>query len=53
MARKLLDAAVAWLKQMGAPRVVLWTATQNTRAQQVFERAGFRRTMTEMTLEIS
>lgn len=53
VARKLLDAAVAWLKQRGAPRVVLWTATQNTRAQQVFDRAGFRRTMTEMTLEIS
>ena len=52
VARKLLDGAIAWLKQRGAPRVVLWTATQNTRAQHVFESAGFRRTMTEMTLEI-
>jgi ribosomal protein S18 acetylase RimI-like enzyme len=52
VARALLTAAVQWLRHRGAPRVVLWTATQNARAQHVFESAGFRRTMIEMTLEL-
>ena len=52
VARELLKAAIAWLARQGAPRVMLWTATQNVRAQQVFEQAGFRRTMIEMTLEL-
>jgi len=52
IAHALLTAAVEWLRQRGAPRVVLWTATQNTRAQHVFESAGFRRTMIEMTLDL-
>ena len=33
----------------GAPRVMLWTAEQNTSAQRLFARLGFRRTMIEMT----
>jgi ribosomal protein S18 acetylase RimI-like enzyme len=52
VARDLLDAAVKWLRERGAPRVVLWTAAQNTDAQHLFERAGFRKTMIEMTLEL-
>ena len=53
VARELLGAAIDWLTERGAPRVMLWTAAQNTRAQQVFTAAGFRQTMIEMTMEIS
>ena len=49
---RLLDAAFAWLRARGMPRVVLWTAEQNATAQHVFTRAGFRRTMIEMTREL-
>ena len=52
-ARALLAAAIAWLRDRGAPRVILWTAAQNTRAQHIFEVAGFRKTMIEMTLELA
>ena len=51
--QQLLDAAIAWLRQRGMPRVVLWTAAPNTGAQRMFERRGFRSTMVEMTLELS
>jgi ribosomal protein S18 acetylase RimI-like enzyme len=50
--RQLLDAALAWLTERGAPRVVLDTAFPNVAAQRLFERAGFRRTMVEMTREL-
>jgi ribosomal protein S18 acetylase RimI-like enzyme len=49
--RRLLDAVRAALVERGAPRVVLSTAEQNGRAQQLFGDAGFRRTMIEMTWE--
>jgi len=49
--RQLLDATLAALTAMGAPRVVLSTAEQNEAAQRLFARAGFRRTMVEMTRE--
>ena len=49
---QLLDAALAFLKSRGAPRVVLSTASQNAAAQHLFEKAGFRRTMIEMTREL-
>ena len=49
--RKLLDAVLAELASRGAPRVVLSTAERNATAQHLFERAGFRRTMIEMTRE--
>jgi ribosomal protein S18 acetylase RimI-like enzyme len=49
----LLDAAFASLSERGAPRVLLFTAEKNRAAQSVFERAGFRRTMIEMTRELS
>jgi ribosomal protein S18 acetylase RimI-like enzyme len=52
VARELLTAAIAWLRGRGAPRVMLWTATQNERAQRLFEAARFRKTMVEMTLEL-
>jgi ribosomal protein S18 acetylase RimI-like enzyme len=48
----LLDAAFADLEQRGAPRVLLFTAFKNKGAQSLFERAGFRRTMIEMTREL-
>jgi ribosomal protein S18 acetylase RimI-like enzyme len=50
--RRLLDAVVAALAARGAPRVVLSTAARNEAAQRLFERAGFRRTMVEMTREL-
>jgi ribosomal protein S18 acetylase RimI-like enzyme len=50
--RRLLDATLAVLKERGAPRVVLSTATKNTPAQRLFDGAGFRRTMIEMTREL-
>jgi ribosomal protein S18 acetylase RimI-like enzyme len=53
IAELLLDAAIKWLGEHGAPRVVLWTAEQNAAAQRLFARLGFRRTMVEMTYELS
>jgi ribosomal protein S18 acetylase RimI-like enzyme len=50
--RRLLDATLAFLKSHGAPRVVLSTASGNAAAQRLFESAGFRRTMIEMTREM-
>jgi len=51
--RKLLDATLEALKSRGAPRVVLSTAERNSPAQRLFEHAGFRRTMIEMTRELN
>jgi ribosomal protein S18 acetylase RimI-like enzyme len=51
--RVLLDAALTWLAARGAPRVLLSTAEQNEPAHRLFARAGFRRTMIEMTLELA
>jgi ribosomal protein S18 acetylase RimI-like enzyme len=50
--RTLLDATLATLADRGAPRVVLSTAEQYLAAQRLFARAGFRRTMIEMTREL-
>jgi ribosomal protein S18 acetylase RimI-like enzyme len=52
IAGQLLEAALAWLRERGVPRVVLWTAEPNTAARQLFAAHGFRRTMVEMTREI-
>jgi len=49
--RSLLDAAIAALEALHAPRIVLSTAEHNVGAQRLFARAGFRRTMVEMTRE--
>jgi len=51
IATRLLETASAWLEQHGAARVMLWTAEKNPDAQRLFQRAGFRRTMVEMTRE--
>jgi hypothetical protein len=48
----LLDATLAALEELGAPRVVLSTAERNEPAQLLFACAGFRRTMIEMTREL-
>jgi len=50
--RILIDATLAALKSKGSPRVVLSTAERNAAAQRLFDRAGFRRTMIEMTREL-
>ena len=50
--RRLLDATLALLRERGAPRIVLSTAERNEPAQRLFARAGFRRTMIEMTREL-
>ena len=50
--RQLLEATLAFLKSRGVPRVVLSTAERNEAAQRLFEKAGFRRTMIEMTREL-
>jgi ribosomal protein S18 acetylase RimI-like enzyme len=50
--RRLLEATLDALKSAGSPRVVLSTAERNEPAQRLFDRAGFRRTMIEMTREL-
>ena len=52
VAAQLLQTAIEWLRERGAPRVVLWSAAPNEAAQSLFRRFGFRRTMVEMTLEL-
>jgi len=48
----LLEASLAALGERGAPRVLLFTAERNEAAQRMFAKAGFRRTMIEMTREL-
>ena len=50
--RQLLAAGIGWLRERGAPRVILWTAAPNAAAQRLFRDQGFRDTMVEMTLEL-
>jgi ribosomal protein S18 acetylase RimI-like enzyme len=49
---RLMQAAIDWLRQQGAPRVILWTAAPNAEAQSLFHHLGFRDTMIEMTMEL-
>lgn len=51
VASQLVEAAVAGLAALGAPRVVLMAASRNEAAQRLFARLGFRPTMLEMTRE--
>ena len=51
-ATALIEKAFDWLRERGAPRVMLWTADKNAGAQQLFAKLGFRRTMIEMTREL-
>jgi GNAT superfamily N-acetyltransferase len=53
VAAALLQHAIGWLRDRGMPRVILWTADQNTAAQKLFSATGFRRTMVEMTMELT
>jgi GNAT superfamily N-acetyltransferase len=50
--RALLEAAIAWLREQGVPRVVLWTAEPNVASHRLFAALGFRRTMVEMTKDL-
>jgi ribosomal protein S18 acetylase RimI-like enzyme len=52
VATALVEAAIDWLRAQGAPRVLLWTAQQNSAALSLFSSLGFRRTMIEMTREL-
>ena len=52
VATALVESACEWLRSIGAPRVMLWTAEKNDPAQRLFTRLGFRRTMIEMTREL-
>jgi ribosomal protein S18 acetylase RimI-like enzyme len=52
VATQLMHAAIDWLREHGAPRVMLGSAAQNTGAQRLFHRLGFRDTMIEMTMEL-
>ena len=47
----LLRAAIAWIHSRGLSQVVLWSKSGNDAAQRLFADLGFRRTMTEMTLD--
>ncbi len=48
---RLVEETVKRLDALGAPRVILSTAAQNTNAHRLFQRVGFRTTMLEMTKE--
>lgn len=50
--RQLMTATLSALKERGAPQVVLYSAEGNHTAHHLFEKAGFRRTMIEMTREL-
>jgi ribosomal protein S18 acetylase RimI-like enzyme len=52
VAAQLMQVAIDWLRERGAPRVILWTAAPNEPAQRLFRRLGFRNTMLEMTMEL-
>jgi ribosomal protein S18 acetylase RimI-like enzyme len=52
VAKQLLAAGIEWLREQGAPRVILWSAWPNEGAQRLFRGLGFRETMVEMTLEL-
>jgi ribosomal protein S18 acetylase RimI-like enzyme len=50
--RTLVEAAIQWFRERKLARVMLWTSTQNAAARELFLGAGFRPTMTEMTLDL-
>ncbi|HEX2164890.1 MAG TPA: GNAT family N-acetyltransferase [Thermoanaerobaculia bacterium] len=52
IAARLMQAATDWLRERGAPRVILWSAAPNETAQRLFRKLGFRETMVEMTMEL-
>jgi ribosomal protein S18 acetylase RimI-like enzyme len=48
----LLEELVRRFKELGMPRIVLMSATQNATAQRLFAKHGWRPTMVEMTREL-
>jgi ribosomal protein S18 acetylase RimI-like enzyme len=52
VAGALLEEVVAWMKERGAPRIVLESAAANGLAQGFFKKRGFRETMIEMAREL-
>src|ERR671914_1509280 len=50
--RALVQQAIEWFRERHMARVMLWTSTQNHAARDLFLSAGFRPTMTEMTLDL-
>jgi GNAT superfamily N-acetyltransferase len=49
---QLMRTAIDWLRDRGAPRVILWSAAANHHAHDLFHHLGFRETMIEMTKEL-
>ena len=52
VARRLVEAVRERLREKGAPRVVLHTASKNHAARAFFAALGFRETMIELTSEL-
>jgi ribosomal protein S18 acetylase RimI-like enzyme len=52
VARRLVEAVRQALRDKGAPRLVLHTASKNVSARQFFAALGFRETMVELTAEL-
>ena len=52
VASALVEGVAAWMKEKGAPRLVLETAAKNELGQGFFKKRGFRPTMIEMTREL-
>lgn len=52
LSRALLETFVSVCKARKVPRVILHSASANTRAQAAFARVGFRPSMVEMFLEL-
>lgn len=50
--RRLLERIQSELRERGAARIVLHTATKNLAAQKLFAAVGFRKTMIEMTCDL-
>ena len=50
--RALVQQTIEWFRARNMARVMLWTSTQNAAARDLFLAAGFRPTMTEMTMEL-
>ncbi|HYQ00554.1 MAG TPA: GNAT family N-acetyltransferase [Polyangiaceae bacterium] len=53
VARRLVEAVRNGLRDKGAPRLVLHTASKNAGARQFFAKLGFRETMVELTAELA
>ena len=52
VARRLVEAVRTRLRDLGAPRLVLHTASKNASARAFFAALGFRETMVELTGEL-